>query len=72
MKTFFLRINYFDSPLKNPRQIDEDVGLLEVKLVELEKVWQKREDDLQNQLEIRACDLDENVIEVRAACYYLN
>ena len=42
-----------------------------MKLVELEKVWQKREDDLQNQLEIRACDLDENVIEVRAACNYL-
>ena len=40
------------------------MNYLETKLEELEEIWQKRENDLQNALEIRACDLDENVIEV--------
>ena len=45
-------------------QVDQDVNFLETKLEELEEIWHKRENDLQNALEIRACDLDENVIEV--------
>ncbi|XP_063685310.1 spectrin alpha chain-like isoform X2 [Bolinopsis microptera] len=45
--------------------VDEDVGFLEEKLEHVEMIWKKREDDLQNALEIKACDLDENFIEVR-------
>ena len=30
-------------------------------------IWKSREDDLQNALEIKACDLDENFIEVSVA-----
>jgi hypothetical protein len=43
--------------------------VLEEKLEEVEKVWQKREDDLQTALELKACDLDENVIEVWHVTY---
>ena len=38
---------------------------MEERLGQLEKQWQDREDELQNQLELKACDLDEDVIEVR-------
>lgn len=45
-------------------QVDDDVEVLEAKLQSLQDLWTKREDDLQNDLELKACDLDETVIEV--------